>query len=737
MAKKDYRKLTVTSQRDPASGGLDISRYESDIRSIVNNAVKSALNEGEFFYVGDRRVDPVSGITQVDIYVHPDKAGVTESSIGSQIQKLGGGSNYTVTRERVSKEERDFIAREERGKTESETTRFNKGMLLKLAGTLFTIADIVRRILSAVTINAKQTVRDAVTAHNLGTSLESVRQYKYIEQAHGLKEGTITGALSTIQGWFGNITKLDESALEDLAVVMGGEIEKMALMGLGASNPEKIMEAIINAFNKRAEEGVTSTGKYVGEQDARRELYSYLLRLSPELADVFAKMQEEQNNINSIYRNFKDYVDWKSLTNANRGDKPNAMINVEVTTGELANKVESILTQIKQGLMLELDPMVIALLRRLSNLRWGLSASENAEMNRENNKANEDYLVFLNKTLAGMDGKDLSTERKGLKVTLEKEKEKVEKEIALYNKGDNVANLTRTISELEVEGAGNTQAILAFDAVGSKFTSEEARALIKKAIDERLPTSTINEEREKLVEGEESNLQKKKLRDKKRLYNDLYKRYTQEEGLSSYYANKKIAEDYPELLEFGTETKKGLWGKEYTNEIIIPRYKELTEEESNEIKEQAEANISDEDLYDFLFRRYANKLDIGAYQVQEARERIKNIPEASLMALYALGETPDSWQDKVQKLPLKNTYDYKVLGVNERTASGEVIHKIVLDVNANGEIDKEDKVLGTFMGYEGYSGLIGTAHANIEGKRIIWNIETEGTEASVQAPKKK
>ena len=51
MAKKDYRKLTVTSQPDPYSGGLDISRYESDFRSIVNNAVKSALNEGEFYYV--------------------------------------------------------------------------------------------------------------------------------------------------------------------------------------------------------------------------------------------------------------------------------------------------------------------------------------------------------------------------------------------------------------------------------------------------------------------------------------------------------------------------------------------------------------------------------------------------------------------------------------------------------------------------------------------------------------
>ena len=43
----------------------------------------------------------------------------------------------------------------------------------------------------------------------------------------------VTEAVADIQNKFGNITKLDEKALEDLAVVMGGKISEMATMGLG------------------------------------------------------------------------------------------------------------------------------------------------------------------------------------------------------------------------------------------------------------------------------------------------------------------------------------------------------------------------------------------------------------------------------------------------------------------------------------------------------------------------
>ena len=219
MAKQipNYKKLTVTSVSDPSSGGYDIHSYERDVRGMINNAVKSALSEGEFFTVGARKVDPKTGEMKIDIYVHEDREGITEASLLQEAKSFKGGTivKYDVSRSKMSEEERKAIAEEERArnKEDTETTRYNKGMLLKLAGLLVTIADITRRILTGVMANAKQTVSDAVTAHNLGVSTEDIRHYRYVERAHGLKEDTFTGALSTVQNWFGNITKLDESAL--------------------------------------------------------------------------------------------------------------------------------------------------------------------------------------------------------------------------------------------------------------------------------------------------------------------------------------------------------------------------------------------------------------------------------------------------------------------------------------------------------------------------------------------
>lgn len=732
----EYKRITVYSKKDKSSGAYSLPDYERDFKNYINNALKSVLGKDSFYHIGDKVVSK-SGRAKLDVYVHKDDAHLVSSSFSKldETLKFKGSpeDKYHSTKARpVSEEETALLRKIEsnlsKTNVETETARFNKGMFVKLAGALFTIADIARRILSAVVSNARQTVKDSVTAHNLNISTEAVRQYRYLERTHGLKEGTFTDALTTVQNWFGNVTKLDQSALEDLAVVMGSEIEKMATMGLGASDPEKIVEAIINSFNQRAKEGKTSAGIYVGEEEARRELYSYLLRLSPEMADVFAKMQEEQSNINSIYRNFKDYADWKMLLDPNRGDWSKSFINVEVSTGELANKVDSIFEQIKQGLMLNLNPLAMSFLRKIANLRWGLSASENAEMNKENNRANQSYLTFLNTTLAGMTG-DLSPERKGLKATLEEEKKKVEKEIELYGKGKDVADLTKTIDELRVEGASNTQAVLAFDAVGSGYSSEESKKIIRKAIDERIPASTIRETENKLLKGEEDNLTKQKLAEKKKLYKELYNKYAKE-GKTVGEINDLISSEHPELLQQRTVTKKTWLGREYEAKELVWVYKTLTDEERQAVKDKAQESVTEDKLYDFLFRKFASRLDIGAYQLQEARERMSNVPEASIMALYAMGNSPDEWQKQLQKLPVKNTYDYKLIGVNEKKANGEVIHKIILDVNANGKMDKEDKVLGTFMGYEGYSGVIGVAHADIDGKDITWNIDPYADGAS-------
>ena len=301
MAKKpEYTRFTVYSKYDPATKEYDIPSYNKDIRNIINNAVKSALPEGAFFQVGEKDLSK-SGRGRWDIYVHTEDKNVLRKSLGTIESELtfngNGDRKYHITRaipvdrrlaRELRREESDSdgyvngssvggsSSRSYTSTEDSAEGRSSRWLFIKAIALLTTISNITRRILSSVLTFSQQTAQDMITAHNLGMSYASVRDYRHLEGTHGLKEGTITGAVSDIQSEFGNITSLDEKALEALAVVMGGKIEDMATMGLGASNPEKVLASIIDAFNERANSGYNSVGQYVGEQQARRELYSYL-----------------------------------------------------------------------------------------------------------------------------------------------------------------------------------------------------------------------------------------------------------------------------------------------------------------------------------------------------------------------------------------------------------------------------------------------------------------------------
>ena len=263
-----------------------------------------------------------NGRLNIDVFVHKEDAPLVEQAMRQQAETYTFKDQWGNPTDKryfvapaldVDRNVQKALSEEEKARGDTDTTRFNKGAMLKIIGILTAIGDITRRILSSLLNLAVQTNQDMITAHNLGMSYEAVRAYRHTEATHGLKEGTITGAISDIQAKFGNITSLDEKALEALAVVMGGKIEEMATMGLGSSNPEKVLGAILDTFNEKANAGYNSVGQYVGEQQARRELYSYLLKVSPQIADIFATMQEEQHNINSLYRNQADtFENWKN-----------------------------------------------------------------------------------------------------------------------------------------------------------------------------------------------------------------------------------------------------------------------------------------------------------------------------------------------------------------------------------------------------------------------------------------
>ena len=737
MARKKYSKFTITSLPDPSSGAYEIPDYERDMKTIVNQAVKSALSEGGYYKARSRVVNKATGETRLDVYVHSEDADVVRKSLNTQLQKLtfrdvktGRPSiepKYTFTENGSSrKEDRALQGAEEGINTASRV--FSRGAMLKLVALLTTIAHITRRILSAVLTNASQTARDAITAHNMGVSYETIRKASYIEKAHGLPEGTIPEAYSELITAFGNITELDTEKLSKLAVVMGGEIEKLAKMGLATSDPDKLTEAIVNAFNEQADKGYNTVGEYVGEQQARRELYAYLNRIFPKMADIFASMQDAQHNIASIYKGVHDYQSWKDVVDPNRGDYPQSYINVEVTTGELENLVRSILSQIKKGILLEMNPTIEKALRRIADMRIGMSASENAELNRKNASENEAYVASLQKTLKSLEGKELTIDEQAFKKELEEEIAYVNKALEEYYKTKgNIGNLTRSLDNVRITASRRIDSV---EEVVGTTRMDEAIAL---AIKDNVSDEEIQEAKNKLIMDKRKELMEK-ARVKKhaeftRVYNQLASSGMNKKDIMGY-----MFHNFPELVAMGTVRKdwKGRDVKGYVENTA------LTAEETNEIIQATRPDtIDDMEVYRSLLTLYpAINAQVKKYVAELAKKGIDTVGASSLLALYESGDLDATME---QNLPadfasVYGGYGMNVIGLNtQETPNSEVVHKIVLDVNNNGKLDKEDIILGEFLGFKSLSGVLGELRIDWQDGKPNYYIGNNGTSASVQA----
>ena len=448
----DFIRYSIYSNKDPSTGKYNIPSNDSDFRKF-EKAIKSALPSGAFYYTNKEMSS--SGRARWDIYVHPASSNAVGQSLGTIEQSLlfkgskgqQGAEKYHVTRPQkvddlllktlqdLEKQQAEANKRNNGkgggGSSDTEDTKQSGWQRLKIIALITTLTDITRRILSSVINRATITSQDMLTAHNLGMSYEAVHGYRQAEIVHGLKAGTVTGAVADIQSKFGNITSLDEKALEALAVVMGGKIEDMATMGLGASNPEKVLASILDTFNERANSGYNSVGQYVGEQQARRELYSYLLKVSPQIADIFATMQEEQHNINSLYQNQADtFENWKNAFPTARGGNGWAQYGELKIVSEQWQQIKSIVDQLKEGIAVTLADSVMRLLQRIANSRAFMTESEKVEANIKNKKANQAELEAINRTLAGVsDPSSLSIGEKAYYDVLVEQKSALENEL--------------------------------------------------------------------------------------------------------------------------------------------------------------------------------------------------------------------------------------------------------------------------------------------------------------------
>lgn len=731
-----YSKFTLTSVPDKSTGAFPIPDYIRDNRSIIENAVKSALKDNEFFYVSERRVDPKSGQQQIDLYVHEDRGAVTKASIENQISAFKGSTQakYVLTPEQISERERKAIAKEERARDreESEPQRFNRGSWLKVIGLLTTLANIARRILSSVLAFSTQTVKDMITAHNLGMNYDSVRTYRHVETAHGMKEGTVTEAVAGEQQKYGNITSLDEKSLEYIAIIMGNKVAEMATMGLGASNPEAIVEAIIDRANELANAGINSVGQYVGEAQARRELYSYLLKYSPQIADIFATMQEEQHNINSLFRNQAEtFAEWKNILPTSRGNHPSAQYNIPATLGQEWNVVKDIYNQIKEGIALNLAPELVALLRRIAKIRVGMSDRESKALDEKNKALNQQFIDSAKVQLSTLGDTEADKQRA---LALNYYIKELEEE---NSKKAGIANLVPTSDEIVVKGQDLMETAIRFRVAGGK---EGYSPEMKYVVDTYLDEAKRNEFFSKYRQGKLSKVRgdtnsKVKAIEKARKDEFYRQAYDMVDTKGSpYYASKanivdydnalvmaqvelmyaeemKSKGEYEEWSKLKSIYKKRAWAVAHgyagyyandkvkaTAHAIIPEGAfKLSDAEINVLYKGLmgqEGNATEEEMYLALYNKYKNILagHLANELIYQSIEKAKEGTPA-----YDLDVLQRTYGADLSGLYSKLGAGAKGNIISSAEKVGNVItHHIVFDLNNNGTVEASDVPLMSY-----------------------------------------
>ena len=299
-------------------------------------------------------------------------------------------ANKRIKRENAQKEAEEKREAEKRAREaerqqakDSLTSKTKRMFLLGQIASMFTVLlDLTRRILAnglAMASDAKRTEREA---RNIGASYGAMLNYNYTDQAFGLPEGTTSSALFAIQSMFGDPANLDTKALDKLAMIMGNSVGDAVRSGLGGKNPEKLIEMIMDAFIKSQQAGVNQFGEQVGKEEARRNLYTLLAEISPEIATLFSRAVEA--NDFGIYKGRVN--SWQDYLNINRriqGGLDDTDLRAFSTLGEVVDQLKAKFNNLKNMISQEFLLNLGGMIDRINNLNWGKSGAEQLEGKKE------------------------------------------------------------------------------------------------------------------------------------------------------------------------------------------------------------------------------------------------------------------------------------------------------------------------------------------------------------------
>lgn len=686
---------------------------------------------------------------------------------------------YIRRKNQKEKDKEEKKEEQERNKHKSPIRIFS--LLTKILGVLTIGFDIVRRILSLVTEQGKMAVKTSTIAHNLGTNYQQARQIESAERVSGLGTGVIKGAMSDVQSMFGNITNIDEGALETLALIMGSKIEDLVQSGIGESNPEVLVGEIIDAWNERASTGYNSVGDYVGEAQARRELYSLLNKVSPQLANIFALMQEQRTDEASLYKNLASgkFSDWvNGLSNVNRYPVNTIGEGLLKEVSQYANNVNDLIEQFKHGIAITFAEPAIAVLRNISNIRWGMTGKNNLDLDIKNLEANSAWkehaqamLESLPSERGSMSANDwllVETQRK----YYNKQIENVEKQEEQRKKGKHVQDVSKT--KLEEQGELGKDLSVAKKAIkamveqkpnlgknlinryltGLGLTSDEVASsgyLIEDILlaDEYLRTHSptyiddINKEYEKNLNKLNTESETKLLESKQKEieeeynseFNEALKKTRSEvlkkKPLLKRSTNITTSEGLNNQLEIMQELEKqGLVSdvkvvRSGNMDLPTVTYTKNIPQASltSEEKEEISAKNSEQAKLDALRQAMLNKELLTYLNEQvytETEQAGQNLNTFTVLDLVK--------SDKLSNMLIADLLkgEYSVIGSNVKDSGGENVYRLAIDINKDGKLQEEKEImLSTGRGFYGKEGDLGTV--TIEGTEITWQGVTAST----------
>ena len=278
----------------------------------------------------------------------------------------------------------------QRGKEKREDKSNRRKMLHWLTivvSFLSGIADITRRILTASLARASEIKKEQVEAKSLGISYTNAREYKAQETAMGMKEGTFTSAIASLQSAFGDVTHLDDNALGELAKVLKGDVVEAINNGLGRNDPEKLMKTILNAYYERGQSGVNSIGQRVGKFQAERELSTALEKAGlNDIANILRNMF--YTNDTGIYKgrisNGDSFTDYMGLSTAYTMGYDAVDNKHFAELGQVVDSVKSKFQSLKDSLNKLVLDSIGGLIQKIDNWDIGKSAEEKLRDTRTN-----------------------------------------------------------------------------------------------------------------------------------------------------------------------------------------------------------------------------------------------------------------------------------------------------------------------------------------------------------------